>query len=51
LYKCFVPGTFKPRNEGLSLENAGYLVWHDCCPANLLHIQEVYRKYIDDISG
>jgi ADP-ribose pyrophosphatase YjhB (NUDIX family) len=51
LYKCFVPGTFKPRNEGLSLENAGYLVWHDRCPANLLHIQEVYRKYIDDISG
>ncbi|MGA2223293.1 MAG: NUDIX domain-containing protein [Syntrophobacteraceae bacterium] len=51
LYKCFVPGTFKPRNEGLSQENAGYLAWHDRCPANLLDIQEVYRKYIDDISG
>jgi len=51
LYKCFVPGTFKPRNEGLSPEDAGYLVWHDRCPANLLHMQEVYRKYIDDILG
>jgi ADP-ribose pyrophosphatase YjhB (NUDIX family) len=50
LYECFLPGTFKPRNEGLSLEDAGYLVWHDRCPANLLHVQEGYRKYIDDIS-
>ncbi len=49
LYKCFLPATFQLRNEGLSLEDAGYLAWHDRCPANLLHMQEVYRKYIDDI--
>ena len=49
LYKCFLPGTFKPRNEGLSPEDAGYLEWHDRCPANLLHMQEFYRKYIDDV--
>ena len=51
LYKCFLPGAFQPRNEGLSLEDAGYLVWHHRCPENLLKVQDVYRKYIDDISG
>jgi len=49
LYKCFLPGAFKPRNEGLSPQDAGYLMWHDRCPANLLHVQEIYRRYIDDI--
>lgn len=48
LYKCFVPGSFEPRNAGLSPKDAGYLMWHDRCPANLLHVQEMYRKYIDE---
>jgi colanic acid biosynthesis protein WcaH len=47
LYKCFLPGTFEPRNRGLAPEDAGYLAWHDHCPVNLLDIQEIYRKYID----
>jgi colanic acid biosynthesis protein WcaH len=47
LYNCFVPGWFTPPNEGLSPSDAGYLVWHDKCPKNLLPVQEVYRKHID----
>ena len=47
LYNCFLPGTFVPRNEGLSIEDAGYLAWHDHFPENMLNIQKVYRKYID----
>jgi ADP-ribose pyrophosphatase YjhB (NUDIX family) len=45
--RCFLSGTFKPLNEGLSPEDAGYLAWHDRCPVDLLPIQEIYRKYID----
>jgi len=48
LYKCFLPGTFKPQNTGLSPEDAGYIEWHDRCPANLLDLQKMYRKYIDE---
>lgn len=47
LYKCFMPGTFTPRNEGLSMKDSGYLMWHDGCPADLLPIHETYRKYIE----
>jgi ADP-ribose pyrophosphatase YjhB (NUDIX family) len=50
LYKCFLPGTFKPRNEGLSIEDGGYLAWHDRFPENMLDIQKIYRKYIDGTS-
>lgn len=46
LYKCFLPGTFVPENKGLSHEDAGYLMWHDSCPDNLLKFHEMYRKYI-----
>jgi colanic acid biosynthesis protein WcaH len=50
LYKCFLSGTFLPQNKGLSIEDRGYLMWHDCCPANLVKYHEIYRKYIDDIA-
>lgn len=46
LYKCFLCGTFIPENKGLSHEDAGYLMWHDCCPDNLIKFHEMYRKYI-----
>lgn len=46
LYKCFPPSTFIPENKGLSHEDVGYLMWHDCCPDNLLKFHEMYRKYI-----
>ena len=46
LYKCFLPGTFVPENKGLFVEDAGYLMWHDSCPDNLLECHEMYRKHI-----
>lgn len=44
LYKCFLSGTFVPDNKGLSAADAGYLMWHDLCPGDLLECHEVYRK-------
>ena len=48
LYGCFLSSAFIPRNEGLSPDDAGYLAWHDHCPQNLIHVHEIYRKYIGD---
>ncbi len=50
LYRCFLPGTFRPKNRGLSPEDAGYLAWHERCPANLLEVQEIYRGHIDEMT-
>ena len=50
LYRCSLSGEYKPQNQGLSPESAGYLAWHAECPANLLRIHEIYRKHIDEIS-
>jgi len=47
LFKCFLPGTFSPKNEGLSRGDAGYLTWHANCPQDLLSVQNIYRKYIE----
>ena len=49
LYKCFLPGTFIPSNQGLTAEDRGFLQWHDHCPKNLIKVHEFYRKYIDGI--
>jgi ADP-ribose pyrophosphatase YjhB (NUDIX family) len=47
LYKCFLPGTFIPENNGLSHKDIGYLEWHDSCPDNLIKFhQKYYREYI-----
>lgn len=46
LYKCFLSSAFVPQNKGLSMEDKGYLMWYDFCPANLIKYHEVYRKYI-----
>jgi colanic acid biosynthesis protein WcaH len=46
LYKCFLPSKFIPKNTGLSKTDNGYLMWHDSCPANLVKVHEMYRKYI-----
>lgn len=46
LYKCFLSGKFIPKNTGLSNKDAGYLMWHDSCPENLIKVHEIYRKYI-----
>jgi colanic acid biosynthesis protein WcaH len=46
LYKCFIPGTFVPKNAGLSDKDKGYLKWHDKCPDNIISGHRMYRKYI-----
>jgi colanic acid biosynthesis protein WcaH len=46
LYKCFLSSKFIPRNRGLTDKDNGYLKWHNSCPADLIKIQGVYRKYI-----
>ncbi len=46
LYKCFLSGDFIPQNTGLSKDDAGYLMWHDSCPGNLIKYHEIYKKYI-----
>lgn len=45
LYKCFLSGKYIPKNNGLSENEAGYLMWHDSCPSNLIGYHEIYRKY------
>lgn len=47
LYKCFLPKTFIPLNQGLMLDNNGYLMWHNFCPDSLLPCQEIYRQYMN----
>jgi colanic acid biosynthesis protein WcaH len=49
LYKCFLPKTFIPQNRGLSEKDRGYLKWHDHCPANLIKVHGIYRRYINAI--
>jgi colanic acid biosynthesis protein WcaH len=46
LYKCFLSSAFVPQNKGLANQDSGYLMWHDCCPDNLLKCHEIYRKCI-----
>ncbi|RLA98498.1 MAG: NUDIX hydrolase [Deltaproteobacteria bacterium] len=46
LYRCSLPSTFVPQNEGLSSKDPGYLQWHEFCPSNLIPCHEVYRKFI-----
>ncbi len=50
LFKCFLPDTFIPINEGLSIGDVGYLAWHAHCPQDLLPVQDIYRKYIEGTS-
>jgi len=47
LYKCFLSSKFIPKNRGLSNKDAGYLMWHDSCPENLIKVHEIYRNYIE----
>lgn len=46
LYKCSLSSSFVLENKGLSNVDAGYLMWHDSCPNNLLRFHEIYRKYL-----
>jgi len=46
LFHCSLPPDFVLANHTCKPEEPGYLQWHDCCPANLIHVHEVYRPYI-----
>jgi colanic acid biosynthesis protein WcaH len=46
LYRCFLPGTFLPKNAGLAVSDSGYLMWHSSGPDNLLALHEIYRSYL-----
>ncbi|HYA42707.1 MAG TPA: NUDIX domain-containing protein [Syntrophobacteraceae bacterium] len=46
LYNCFLSSTFLPPNKGLSMNDRGYLMWHESCPTNLIIWHEIYREYI-----
>ena len=46
LYKGFLSGNYVPMNTGLKERDSGFLRWHDSCPANLLDVHEIYRKWI-----
>ena len=46
LYKCSLGSGFIPENKGLSSTDAGYLMWHDKCPDNLLKLHDIYRKFM-----
>lgn len=46
LYKCSLPGSFVPRNDGLSPSDPGFLRWHAGCPRDLITYHEIYRKLI-----
>ena len=46
LYICHVPDTFIPKNKGRSRDDAGYLMWHDSIPSDLIKFHEMYKKYL-----
>ena len=47
LYRCRVPADYVPCNTGRGAADAGYLMWHEKCPQNLLGVHEVYRAVIN----
>jgi colanic acid biosynthesis protein WcaH len=49
LYRCFVSAKFTPQNKGLLKNDLGFLMWHNCCPKNLVGVhKKIYRKYIEN---
>lgn len=46
LYKCSLPGSFVPKNDGLSPSDPGYMRWHSGCPLDLITYHEIYRNLI-----
>jgi len=48
LYKCFFFNKFIPKNKGLSKKDAGYLMWHNSCPKNLINVHKIYKNYIEN---
>ena len=46
LYQCFLSNIFIPQNKGLSMEDNGYLIWHNGCPDDLIEAHSIYKKYL-----
>lgn len=51
LYRCHLPGSFRPTNAGLEPDDPGFLRWHQGCPENLLAVQRFYASFIDHNSS
>jgi ADP-ribose pyrophosphatase YjhB (NUDIX family) len=45
LINCSLSGTFAPKNKGLTKTDAGYLMWHNSYPKNMIPVHEIYKKY------
>ena len=48
LYECTLPDGFSIDSQRLNKDEVGYLKWHDGCPEDIVKVQEMYRKYLDD---
>jgi len=48
LYRCFLSSKYILKNKKLNENDAGYLKWHDSCPKNLLKVQRIYKKFINE---
>jgi colanic acid biosynthesis protein WcaH len=48
LFCCSVKEGFQPENKCLKPGDAGYLKWHDKCPADLIKVHRMYKKYVND---
>jgi colanic acid biosynthesis protein WcaH len=48
LYRCHLSGSFVPDNEGRTEIDEGFLHWHETCPANIIKVHDMYRKYISE---
>ena len=46
LYKCFLSEENILENNGLFIDDPGYIMWYNNCPRDLLEYHEIYRNYI-----
>ncbi len=46
LYRCFLAGSFVPKNTGLRPMDPGYLMWHEKRPDNMIIYHDIYKHYI-----
>tara|TARA_Y100000310_G_scaffold66739_1_gene62085 strand:- start:386 stop:889 length:504 start_codon:yes stop_codon:yes gene_type:complete len=45
LYKCFLSKENILVNNGLFIDDPGYIMWYNNCPHDLLEYHEIYRNY------
>jgi colanic acid biosynthesis protein WcaH len=49
LYECSLNDDYVILNDGKTVNDPGYMEWHNCCPDSLISMQEPYRKFIDSV--